>query len=66
MTAVLASAWSTAWTTITIAYLAAAVVWYVIDRRRPREDREFAPLANAVLIALGIVLVFAVLLAVTA
>ena len=66
MTAALASAWSTAWTAITLAYLAAAVVWYVIDRRRPREDRRFAPLANAVLIAFGIVLVFAVVLAVAA
>ena len=66
MTAAVATAWSTAWTAITIAYLTAAIVWYVIDRRRPREDRRFAPLANAVLIAFAIVLVFAIVLAVTA
>jgi Ni,Fe-hydrogenase I cytochrome b subunit len=66
VTAALATAWSTAWTAITVAYLAAAMVWYVIDRRRPHEDRKFTPLANAVLIAYAIVLVFAVVLAVAA
>jgi hypothetical protein len=61
-----ASAGSTVWTVVLLAYLAAAVVWYVIDRRRPREDRRFTPLANALLIAVGVVLVVALVLAVTA
>jgi hypothetical protein len=62
----IASVWSTVWTVVLLVYLAAAVVWYVIDRRRPREDWRFAPLANAVLIAFGVVLVLALVLAVTA
>ena len=66
MTTVIASTWSTVETGITLAYLAAAVAWYLIDRRRPRHDRRFTPLANAVLIAFAIVLSLAVVLAVTA
>jgi hypothetical protein len=62
----MASDLSTVWSAITVAYLAAAVAWYLVDRRRPSEDRRFTPLANAVLIAFGVVLVFAVILAITA
>jgi hypothetical protein len=61
-----ATVWSTVWTAITVAYIAAAAVWYLIDRRRPREDRRFTPLANAVLIAFALVLAVAVVLAATA
>ena len=45
---------------VTAAFLVCCVVWYVRDR-----DRPFRPLANAVLAAVGVVLLFAVVLAVT-
>jgi hypothetical protein len=64
VTTVVASAWSTIETGITLTYLAAAVTWYLLDRRRPRHDRRFTPLANAVLVAFGIVLALALLLAI--
>jgi hypothetical protein len=65
VTTVIATTWSTIETGITVTYLAAAVAWYLIDRRRPRHDRRFTPLANAVLVAFGIVLAFALVLTIT-